>query len=66
MRVLDEAVKDCMHYDIRTKAVYEALDYLQSKSTSTWGITLFRQGLENWSPEALNEGLRLIRKHLSY
>lgn len=65
MRALEEAVNDCMHYDIRSNAVYEALDYLQNDCTRTWGFTLFRQGLENWSPKALHEGLGLIKKHLS-
>jgi len=65
MRVLEEAVQDCLHYDIRTSEVYEALDYLQNKSIRSWGFTLFRQGLEIWSPTALKDGLKLIKQHLN-
>lgn len=66
MRVLEEAAKDCMHYDIRTSEVYAALDYLQSKSLHRWGFTVFKQGLEQWNPSALHEGLRLIKQHLNF
>ncbi len=65
MRVLEEAVNDCLHYDIRTAAVYNALDYLQAKSNRSWGFTVFRQGLEQWNPSALDKGLGLIKQHLN-
>ncbi len=64
LRILDEAVQDCELYDVRTGAVYDALDYLEAQSNRSWGFTVFKQGLEHWSPEMLREGLRLIRKHL--
>ena len=64
MRVLEEAVKDCELYDIRTPSVYEALDCLQALSNRTWGFTVFRQGLEQWNPSALQEGIKLIKQHL--
>lgn len=64
LRILEEAVQDCELYDVRTGAVYDALDALESRSNRSWGFTVFRQGLEVWSPEMLREGLHLIRRHL--
>lgn len=64
LRILEVAVQDCELYDVRTGAVYDALDALQAQSNRSWGFTVFRRGLELWSPEMLREGLRLIRKHL--
>ncbi len=65
LRVLEEAVNDCMHYDIRSQAVYEALDYLQSQSNKSWGFAVFRQGLEEWSPLLLQKGFRLIQCYIN-
>jgi hypothetical protein len=64
LEVLEEAVKDSEKYDIRTGAVYTALDYLEAKSIRTWGFVLFREALEVWNPSALHEGLKLIKKYL--
>ena len=64
LRVLEEAVKNSTEFDVRTKEVYVALDYLQSKSLKTWGITVYREALELHSPSALAEGLRIIKQHL--
>jgi hypothetical protein len=64
IRVLKEAVADCELYDVRTGPVYDALDALEALSNRSWGFTVFRQGLERWSPEMLREGLRLIHEHL--
>lgn len=67
MRILTEAVADCeQDFDVRSKSVYEALDYFQEHSSRSWGFTLFRQGLEDWNPAALREGLRLIKQHIGY
>jgi hypothetical protein len=64
LRILEEAVQDCELYDVRTGVVYVALDALQAQSNRSWGFSVFRRGLEQWSPEMLREGLRLIRNHL--
>ncbi len=65
LRILEDAVRDCMEdYDVRSAAVYQALDFLQKKSARSWGFTLFREGLENWNPTALQQGFRLICQHL--
>lgn len=67
MRVLEDAVQNCEEdFDVRSAAVYAALDHFQEHSVSTWGFTLFRQGLEDWQPAALHEGLRLIKQHIGY
>lgn len=67
MRVLEEAVQNCEEdFDVRSASVYDALDHLQQRSTRSWGFTLFRQGLEDWSPMALHQGLRLIKQHIGY
>jgi hypothetical protein len=63
LKVLEEAVRDCDKYDIRTGAVYTALDYLEAKSIRTWGFVVFREALEVWNPSALQEGLKLIKKN---
>ena len=64
-RVIRDAVIDCeQDFDVRSKKLYAALDYFKQQSTSTWGFTLFYQGLEDWDPNKLREGYRLIRKHL--
>lgn len=65
MKALEEAVFECeQDYDVRSSKVYEALDYFQAKTIRTWGFTLFRQGLEDWNPHALHDGLRLIKQHI--
>lgn len=64
LRILEEAVKDCTDYDVRSAAVYAALDFLQKETDRTWGFTVFRQALEQWNPTALQEGLKLIKQHL--
>lgn len=67
MRTLEEAVQDCEEdFDVRSSKVYEALDYFQAQSSRTWGFTLFRQGLEDWNPKALHDGLKLIKQHIGY
>ena len=65
MRIIEAAVQDCMEdYDIRTAELYEALEYFEAKSMHSWGFTVFKQGLEDWNPVALVEGLKLIKTHL--
>ena len=64
LRVLKEAVKDAQDFDVRSGSVYDALDYLQERSTRTWSFTLFREGLECWDVQAMHKGLALIRQHL--
>jgi len=64
LRVLDEAVKNASEFDVRSAAVYEALDYLQKNSLHTWGFTVFREALEQNCHATLQKGLELIRKHL--
>lgn len=65
MRIIECAVDDMFEdFDVRSAKLYEALDYFEKQSTSTWGFTLFRQGLENWETIKLKEGLRLIRQQL--
>lgn len=65
MRTIEAAVQDCMEdYDIRTAELYEALEYFEAKSMRSWGFTVFKQGLEDWNPVALVEGLKLIKTHL--
>tara|TARA_B100000780_G_C21114437_1_gene450721 strand:- start:1462 stop:1722 length:261 start_codon:yes stop_codon:yes gene_type:complete len=65
MKALEEAVINCeQDFDVRSKQVYIALDYFQARSLHSWGFSLFRQGLEDWSPAALHEGLKLIKQHL--
>lgn len=65
MKVLEDAVNECeQDYDVRSKAVYEALDYFQERTDRTWGFTLFREGLEDWNPKALHDGLKLIKQHI--
>lgn len=67
MRVLTDAVQDCEEeFDVRSAGVYDALDHFQDRSSRSWGFTLFRQGLEDWNPAALHEGLRLIKQHIGY
>ncbi|MEM9297182.1 MAG: hypothetical protein AAGA64_02235 [Bacteroidota bacterium] len=65
LKALENAVADCYEdFDVRSTSVYEALDYLESNSTASWGFTIFREGLEDWNPKALHQGLRLIKQHL--
>ena len=65
MRIIEAAVQDCMEdYDIRTAELYEAIEYFEVKSMHSWGFTVFKQGLEDWNPVALVEGLKLIKTHL--
>ncbi len=64
LRILEEAVREAGDYDVRSAAVYEALDYLQERSARSWGFTLFREGLECWDVPAMYKGLALIKQHL--
>lgn len=67
--VLEQAVSECIEFDVRSSELYEALDFLQKSCPNTWGLTLFREGLElrdwNMRAEYLTNGLKYIRKHLA-
>ncbi len=69
IQVLKEALDDGYDYDIRRTEVYEALDWLEKNTPSTWGITLFRQGLEikDWNERAhyLREGYFQIQRFIA-
>jgi len=64
LRVLKTAVMDAQDFDVRSARVYNALDYLQERSSRSWGFTLFREGLECWDIPAMQKGLALIHQHL--
>ena len=56
LNVLWKAVADAGEFDPRTSEVYATLDYLQKRSTRTWGFTVFKEGLEKNAPDAMRRG----------
>lgn len=64
LRVLENAIEQAEEFDPRTSEVYQALEYLQTSSNSTWGFTVYHEGLESGNFQAMRLGLNLIRQHL--
>tara|TARA_R110002072_G_C7754960_1_gene517817 strand:+ start:124 stop:396 length:273 start_codon:yes stop_codon:yes gene_type:complete len=66
LRVLSEAVKDAEMYDIRSSAVYDALDWIKEEYPHTrWPCCQFRNALEDWSPQFLHSAWYALQKSLS-
>lgn len=66
LRVLAEAVKDSEMYDIRSSAVYDALDWIRQEYPHTrWPCCQFRNALEVWSPQFLHSAWYALQKSLS-
>ena len=64
MKVLKEAVQQYDQYDIRTPAVYDALDFIAGRRPhlARQAIPNFKQALEWWEPQALHLALMRIKE----
>lgn len=67
--IIQHAVEESYDYDIRNTEVYEALDWLEKNTAATWGVTLFRQGMEidnDWNRRAeyLQNGLKTMLQQI--
>ena len=64
MRVLYEGIQDAHEGSVKSKPLYEALDYLCDKVVKRWGIALYREGLEKKQIEGMIKGLYYIKRDL--
>ena len=64
LRALEHAIEQAEEFDPRTSEVYQALEYLQTSTNSTWGFTVYREGLECCNMHAMSMGLSLIKQHI--
>lgn len=64
--ILENAVQDCLDYDVRSSELYAALDYF--KRDSARGVALFNEGLEmrDWTigQQYMREGLVHIKRNV--
>ena len=66
LKTLETAIVDAQEFDVKTSAVYSALDCLQKESLRGWGFTVYRTGLERSDAALMNEGFKIIKQHLGH
>ena len=59
--VLKHALEDS-DYDPRKPEVYEALDWIEQNTPSTYGVKLYRRGLEDLRQDLLIKGYSEIKR----